>query len=159
MDSRLRGNDERGRGGVILSALFGVILITAALASPAFAQAPASAPTGKPHLPPFLLYQTRGLPPTGDRLAKGRDGERLFSNKCGACHLIGGMGTNLLTKQRVAAGLSAEGGLLATRTDLTVDYVKAVARNGYLAMPRISRVEVTDPELDTIAAYLAKGKK
>ena len=130
-------------------------LILLAMTSPALGQAPA----GKPHLPPFLLYQTRGLPPAGDRLATGRDGGRLFSNKCGACHLVGGMGTNLLTKQRVAQGLSAEGGLLATRSDLTDGYVKAVARNGYIAMPRLSRVEVTDAELDSIANYLSKDKK
>ncbi len=135
-------------------------LILLAVSSPALAQAPAGAPpAGKPHLPPFLVYQTRGLPPAGDRLAQGRDGERLFNNKCGACHLVGGMGTNLLTKQRVAAGLSAEGGLIATRTDIPPSYVKAVVRNGYIAMPRISRVEVTDPELNSIAAYLGKGNK
>ena len=131
------------------------LLILLAVTSPALGQAPA----GKPHLPPFLLYQTRGLPPAGDRLARGRDGARLFSNKCGACHLVGGMGTNLLTKQRVAAGLSAEGGLISTRTDIVPDYVRAVVRNGYIAMPRISRVEVTDPELDSIATYLGKGNK
>jgi len=131
------------------------LLILLAVTSPALGQAPA----GKPHLPPFLLYQTRGLPPAGDRLARGRDGARLFSNKCGACHLVGGMGTNLLTKKRVAAGLSAEGGLISTRTDIAPDYVKAVVRNGYIAMPRISRVEVTDPELDSIATYLGKGNK
>ena len=36
-------------------------------------------------------------------------------------------------------------------------YVVAVVRNGKMAMPRLSRVEVTDAELDAIAFYLAKG--
>lgn len=107
---------------------------------------------------PMPLYQTRAEAPAGDRLAAGRDGAALFSNRCGACHLAGGMGTNLLTKQRVAAGEPPETGLLANRADLNADYVKAVVRNGKLAMPRLSRVEVTDPELDSIAGYLARAR-
>lgn len=113
---------------------------------------------GKDGAPPMPLYQMRAEAPPGDRLAAGRDGAALFSNRCGACHLAGGMGTNLLTKQRMAAGEPPESGLLARRADLNADYVKAMVRNGKLAMPRLSRVEVTDPELDSIAAWLAKAK-
>ncbi|MBU6206633.1 MAG: c-type cytochrome, partial [Alphaproteobacteria bacterium] len=101
-------------------------------------------------------YQMRAPAPPGNRLVSGRDGAALFSNKCGYCHLVGGMGTNLLTKLRAPDHLS---GLLAERTDLKPDYVKYVVRNGYLAMPRISRAEVTNAELDAIARYLAKGNK
>ena len=49
-------------------------------------------------------------------------------------------------------------GLLANRDDLTADYVKSVVRMGKNAMPRQTRVDVTDAELDKIAAYLGKGK-
>ena len=108
--------------------------------------------------PPMPVYQMRDEAPAGDRLAGGRDGAALFSNHCGACHLPGSMGTNLLTKQRIAAGQPPETALLARRADLTADYVKAVVRNGKMAMPRLSRVEVTDAELDAIAAYLSKAK-
>lgn len=110
---------------------------------------------GSPPIPP---YQMRASLPTGDRLASGGNGETLFSNRCGACHLAGGMGTNLLTKQRMMAGESPEKGLLANRKDLNADYVKSVVRMGKVAMPRLSRTEVTDAELDAIAAYLAKAK-
>jgi len=106
----------------------------------------------------MLDYQTRAAPPAGDRTAAGRDGAALFSHHCGYCHLTGGMGTNLLTKQRVAAGEPPAMGLLANRTDLTADYVQAVARTGKGAMPRQTRVDVTDAELAAIAAYLSKGK-
>lgn len=105
------------------------------------------------------VYQARGAPPPGDRLSPGRDGHQLFRNRCGTCHLAGGMGTNVLTARMAAAKQPAALGLLENRTDLTVDYVKTVARNGKVAMPRLSRVEVTDPELDAIAAYLAGPKK
>jgi mono/diheme cytochrome c family protein len=81
----------------------------------------------------------------------------LYSNRCGACHLAGGMGTNLLTKQRIMLGEPPENGLLVNRKDLTQTYVKVVARRGKLAMPSLTRVEVTDAELDAIAQYLGKA--
>jgi mono/diheme cytochrome c family protein len=115
------------------------------------------APAGGPPPPP--PYQIRAELPSGDRLAGGGNGEHLFSNRCGSCHLAGGMGTNLLTKQRMMAGQTPETGLLANRTDLTADYVKGVVRGGKIAMPRLSRAEVTDGELDAIAAYLGKADK
>ena len=107
--------------------------------------------------PPIPPYQMRAELPAGNRLAGGKDGEILFSNRCGACHLAGGMGTNLLTKQRLAAGQPPESGLLANRTDLTQRYIKLVVRSGKMAMPRLTRVEVTDAELDAIARFLGKA--
>jgi mono/diheme cytochrome c family protein len=109
--------------------------------------------------PPMFPYQMRASLPAGDRQAGQKDGRVLFSNRCGACHLAGGMGTNLLTKERVAAGAAPESALLANRTDLTVDFIKVVVRRGKLAMPRLTRVDVTDAELDAIAHYLAKTSK
>ncbi len=117
----------------------------------------AARPGGPP--PPFLLYQTRAEAPTGDRLTAGRDGAALFSNNCGYCHLVGGMGTNLLTKQRIAAGAPTETALLVNRSDLQPDYIKTVVRMGKGAMPHQTKVDVTDAELDSIAAYLGKAKK
>jgi len=111
---------------------------------------------GPPPIPP---YQMRAELADGNRLASAGDGEALFSNRCGSCHLAGGMGTNLLTKQRLALGEPPENGMLANRKDLTPDYVKQVVRQGKMAMPRLSRVEVTDSELDKIAAYLGKAGK
>ena len=122
------------------------------------AAAPPEPPHGPPGAPPPIPpYQMRAPLPAGDRLEGGKDGAALFSNRCGACHLAGGMGTNLLTKQRMAAGESPESGLLANRKDLTQTYVKAIVRRGKLAMPRLTRVEVTDAELDSIAKYLGKA--
>lgn len=113
------------------------------------------APTGPPPGPP--PYQMRALLPPGDRLARGKDGAAVFSNRCGACHLAGGMGTNMLTKLRVMAGEPPETGLLANRADLTQTFVKVVVRAGVRAMPRLTRVEVTDAELDAIARFLGKA--
>ena len=81
-------------------ALFLVSMATASvLAAAPEPQAPKGPPPGPP--PP---YQMRAPLPAGDRLVGGKDGAALFSNRCGACHLLGGMGTNLLTKQRMMLG-------------------------------------------------------
>jgi hypothetical protein len=69
------------------------------------------------------------------------------------------MGTNLLTKQRMMMGEPPENGLLTNRNDLTADYIKSVVRMGKVAMPRQTRVDVTDAELDAVAAYLTKADK
>jgi mono/diheme cytochrome c family protein len=113
-------------------------------------------PAGGP--PPLPPYQMRAQVSDADRLHPTSDGGALFSNHCGACHLAAGMGTNLLTARQVAAGNKQPVGLLAERTDLTADYVKLVVRNGKGAMPRQTKVDITDAELDKVAAYLGKGK-
>lgn len=112
------------------------------------------AAAGPPPPPP---YQMRPAAPTGDRTTAS-DGKLAFEVHCGYCHLTGGMGTNLLTKQQMMAGKPPEMGLLANRTDLTPDYVKAVVRGGKNAMPAQTRVDITDAELNAVAAYLGKAK-
>ncbi|MBN8830603.1 MAG: cytochrome c [Sphingomonadales bacterium] len=94
--------------------------------------------------------QTRPAPAA----AAAPSGEALFLGKCGYCHLEGGTGTMML-ERRLGKGKA----LLGKRTDLPADYVKAVARNGLNSMPTITRVEVTDAELDRIAAFIASKKK
>jgi mono/diheme cytochrome c family protein len=121
-----------------------------------FAAAPGLQPSaGSPPAPP--PYQMRAPTPPGDRLVAGRDGAALYSNRCGACHLSGGMGTNMLTRRRVMAGEPPESGLLTNRSDLSQTYVKHVVRHGKVAMPGLTRVEVTDAELDAIAKYLGRA--
>lgn len=139
------------RAAVLLALLF----VTGCNGAAPTQQEAAKSPPPGAGPPPYIMREAM---PAGDRLGAGRDGAALFSNRCGTCHLAGGMGTNLLTKQRIAAGEPPESGMLANRTDLTADYVKTVVRNGKVAMPPLSRVEVTDAELNSIAAYLGKGK-
>ncbi|WP_088311125.1 c-type cytochrome [Novosphingobium sp. B 225] len=131
-----------------------VVLLAACSKQGEAPAAPAQAGKGPPPPPP---YQMRPEAPGGNRLAGG-DGKTLFEVNCGYCHLTGGMGTNLLTKQRMAAGEPPEKGLLANRTDLTADYVKQVVRLGKNAMPPQTKVDLTDAELEAVAAYLGKAK-
>jgi cytochrome c5 len=81
-------------------------------------------------------------------------GEATFLAKCRYCHIEMGPGTLTLGKR-----LGPDHALLAGRTDLTAEYVKAVVRNGLNTMPPINRVEVSDRELDTIATWLSTHNK
>lgn len=77
--------------------------------------------------------------------------EALFVEKCGMCHRQMGMGTVILARRMDPAKA-----MLEKRSDLTAAYVIASVRNGIGNMPRISRGEVSDPQLKVIAQYLTK---
>jgi cytochrome c5 len=141
--------------------LIATILLTGCGNADDTTKADAKGPTAqtKAGPPPIPPYQMRAELGSGNRLAASGGGEAIFSNRCGSCHLAGGMGTNLLTKQRMAMGETPETGMLSNRKDLTADYVKQIVRQGKMAMPRLSRVEVTDSELEAIADYLGKAGK
>jgi hypothetical protein len=53
--------------------------------------------------------------------------------------------------------LGRERALIHERTDLQPDAVRAIVRNGFGAMPAMSKLEVSDSDLATIAASLGKG--
>lgn len=83
--------------------------------------------------------------------APSSPGRTAFEEKCGMCHRAMGMGTGLLAR-RYPKGQE----LLEARTNLTPELVTSAVRNGLGNMPRLSRAEVSDPELASIAQYLAK---
>ncbi|MBC7986000.1 MAG: cytochrome c [Sphingomonadaceae bacterium] len=78
--------------------------------------------------------------------------EALFVEKCSMCHRAHGMGTIILARR-----MPPERAMLESRDDLTADYVRQAVRSGIGNMPRISRGEVSDAQLATIADYLAEG--
>ena len=156
-------HSERGKRKASTSSARTALLVVLAIALSACkpaeapkADAPKTAQAGGPPPPP--PYQMRSEMPSGNRLSGSKNGADLFSNRCGSCHLAGGMGSNLLTKQRMAMGEPPENGLLANRKDLTPDYVKTVVRMGKNAMPAQTKVDITDAELDAVAAHLGKAK-
>ena len=87
------------------------------------------------------------------RLAAEQNGERMFQRRCGVCHLEGGMGTMVLARR-----LPPEQAKLQDRRDLRPELVVTTVREGMGAMPRMTRVDVTDAELNAIAAYLARSR-
>ena len=61
-----------------------------------------------------------------------------------------------------APALAARGqkpAVLEERTDLTVPAIKTFVRHGVLFMPMFRKTEVSDADLDAIAAYLTRNNK
>jgi len=46
--------------------------------------------------------------------------------------------------------------LLTERTDLVPDFVKVIVRQGVSFMPQFRKTEISDADLDALAAYLAR---
>jgi hypothetical protein len=86
-----------------------------------------------------------------DRSAHSED-EALYVEKCSMCHRRMGMGTVLLARRMPVAEAELE-----DHQTLSKAYVIIAARQGIGNMPRISRAEVSDQELERIANYLASG--
>jgi len=120
-------------------------MLLVVLAAPGLARAGESAASGT-----TIENAFRGA--LQDRSSRSAD-EALFVEKCAMCHRQLGMGTVILARR-----LPPDSAILERRADLTVDFVKVIARRGLSNMPRISRAEVDDDQLDRIARYLAKVK-
>lgn len=86
--------------------------------------------------------------------AQPPDGKALFTNRCGMCHQTIGMGVSILARRPN----DASKGFLEDRKDLSAVFVRTVVRSGIANMPRMSRGEVSDPELALIANYLSQGR-
>jgi mono/diheme cytochrome c family protein len=79
------------------------------------------------------------------------DGKALFARRCGICHLADGGGTWMLERR-----LGKAQALLESRTDLQLPYIRLIARHGLNGMPRFTRVELPDSDLEAISAYLTR---
>ncbi len=80
-------------------------------------------------------------------------GKAVFEHRCGMCHRERETGTFTLARR-----LGADRALLEARTDLAPVYIRTVVRWGLVNMPRISRVEVPDDDLNAVVAYLTTPK-
>jgi mono/diheme cytochrome c family protein len=83
-------------------------------------------------------------------------GEKVFDNWCATCHGPGALpGTVALeTKYK-----GAKPALLSERTDLTPPVTKTFVRKGVSIMPFFRKTEISDADLDALAAYLARNNK
>jgi (+)-pinoresinol hydroxylase len=130
----------------------------------------AAVPLGGPRLlvalGVFAAAQLAGVRPVA--AADGKDaalvarGEQLYVLKaCTACH---GPDVGPAPGRQLpgTAGLrkrygTAKPAVLAERTDLDAAYVKLVVRKGLNFMPFFRKTEVSDADLEAIAAYLARN--
>jgi mono/diheme cytochrome c family protein len=118
-------------------------LAAALTAAAAIAQSPAMPEPGVNHAVTSSEPPSRAASPD----------EALFFEKCAMCHRQGGMGTGLLSRRMNPAKAKLE-----DRNDLTSDYITVAVRTGIGNMPRLSRAEVSDPQLAAIARYLTRPK-
>jgi mono/diheme cytochrome c family protein len=82
-------------------------------------------------------------------------GLRVYRKWCYPCH---GPGTD----KPGTIALAARGqkpAALEERTDLTAEAIKAFVRRGVLYMPTFRKTEISDADLNAIAAYLTRNNK
>jgi (+)-pinoresinol hydroxylase len=80
------------------------------------------------------------------------EGRTLFNASCSFCHGERGHATTLLAKR-----LGAQNAVLERRTDIDIELIRHVVRHGINSMPWYRRAELSDRELESIAAYLTRA--
>lgn len=156
---RRPGADIRGSGAGIRGPAPG-----AALERPVLREPTRSAPGAARRVPGLLASVSLllTLPGPGAELsAQEQDpvalGERIYRERCEYCHGAGPqMGGTLTLQARYQGALPA---LLTERTDLPADYIEAVVRTYTNGMAAIRPTEVSDTELDALAAFLTRNNR
>ena len=78
-------------------------------------------------------------------------GKQVYGRTCIYCHGPGVWGTNRLAKR-----VDKDHAQLETRTDLSAATIRTVVRTGIGSMPPLRRTELSDADVDAIAAYLTR---
>jgi mono/diheme cytochrome c family protein len=91
---------------------------------------------------------------SADEASQEQQGKRLFNHTCVYCHGPGVWGTNRLAKR-----LDKEHALLENRTDLAPEGIRAIVRNGIGSMPPLRKTELSDADVEAIAAYLTRKNR
>lgn len=82
------------------------------------------------------------------------DGKAVFTKWCAPCHGDGPGKPGTAALQALYKG--AKPALLEQRTDLPPELTKQFVRTGVSVMPFFRKTEISDAELEALAAYLAK---
>ncbi len=80
-----------------------------------------------------------------------------YQDYCAVCHGAGAGKPGTLALQAKYKG--AKSAVLAERTDLTPQLIKICVRHGIGPMPFFRKTEVSDADLNAIAAYLTRNRK
>jgi (+)-pinoresinol hydroxylase len=106
--------------------------------------------------PPFpIAAWSRTTASAEDKGSTVERGAAVFNNWCSACHSRGPQnapGTASLQNKYQGSVPAA----LQDRRDLTPDLVKFFVRNGVAMMAPLRKTEVSDADLDALAAYLTQ---
>ncbi len=76
-------------------------------------------------------------------------GAALYHHECVPCHAAGATASIMLAKR-----VGKDKALLTQRDDLDPDYIRTVVRRGINSMMPLSRVQVTDDQLNEIIHFL-----
>lgn len=88
---------------------------------------------------------------SADALADIHDGKTLYELYCIACHDQGpGHPGTMRLQERVGEEQAA----LLNRDNLPPEYIKLVVREGFKLMPPFRHSEISDRQLDELAAYI-----
>lgn len=80
-----------------------------------------------------------------------------YQDYCSMCHGEGPGRPGTMALRAKYKG--SEPALLDQRTDLTPELIKTYVRNGISIMPIFRKTEISDADLDAIAAYLTRNNK
>lgn len=79
-------------------------------------------------------------------------GEKVFDKWCSDCHSTAEGPGSLALQRKYKGEIPA---VLEQRSDLTPDFVRPVVRQGMSFMPSFRKTEISDADLELLAAYLA----
>ena len=80
-------------------------------------------------------------------------GSEVYQQWCESCHGTGhGRSGTIALQAKYQGSIPA---LLVERTDLAPELTKSFVRSGIFAMPFFRKTEITDADLDALAAFLA----
>ena len=82
-------------------------------------------------------------------------GKRVYDKWCTPCHAAGTQHPGTLALSAKYAGVKSP--VLEEWTDLPPVLTKQFVRNGVSIMPFFRKTEISDAELDALAAYLARN--
>jgi (+)-pinoresinol hydroxylase len=83
-------------------------------------------------------------------------GEKVFDYWCATCHGPGNLPGTVALETKYKGAKPAQ---LSERTDLTPPVTKTFVRKGVSIMPFFRKTEITDADLDALAAYIARNNK
>ena len=86
-------------------------------------------------------------------MADTHDGRLLFELHCMACH---NQGAEHPGTMRLQERVGQEQAALLDRDNLTPEYIKLVVREGFRLMPPFRPSEITDGQLDMLAAFISE---
>lgn len=98
----------------------------------------------------------------GDSASQMSRGKEAFEKSCAMCHAPDAREAGRYLPGTASLMVKYKGerpGALEDRTDLLSPYIKLVIRRGSEGMPPFRKTEVSDSEMDAIAAYLARNAK